>query len=201
MRMLTGSLRADIDVVAFDLDGTLVDSPLDFAAIRQELGWPDASDLLQSLALLPDERSRQYALDVIHRHEMDAAERSVLLPGVLDCLSKFQEAAIPTAILTRNMRAATQRMIQKLNIPISLILTREDCAAKPDPEGLHRIAAHYGAGVNRLLYVGDFHFDLTTAANAGAQSCLLLNTTNHPFAAKADWVIADYHQLARALTS
>ncbi|SEA45998.1 HAD family hydrolase [Alkalimonas amylolytica] len=201
MRMLTSSIRADIDVVAFDLDGTLVDSPLDFVAIRQELGWQDASDLLQSMAMLPDEISRQHAAGVIYRHEMQAAEQSVLLPGVLECLSQFQAQGIPTAILTRNMRAATQLMIQKLQIPISLVLTREDCAAKPDPEGLYRIAAHYHTKVQRLLYVGDYHFDLTTAANAGAQSCLLLNANNHQFSSQADWVIAEYQQLARALTS
>ncbi|MEE2024911.1 HAD family hydrolase [Alkalimonas mucilaginosa] len=197
--MLTPFLRAKFDVVAFDLDGTLVDSPLNLAAIRQELGWQDGCDLLQSLAMLPDDASRQHAAEVIYRHEIQAAENSTLFPGVLDCLLQLQQSGIATAILTRNMRAATELMIDKLGIPISLVLTREDCAAKPDPEGLQRIAAHYQAAMHRLLYVGDFHFDLSTAANAGAQSCLLLNASNQQYAVNADWVMQDYAQLSRAL--
>ena len=195
------SLQGQIDVVAFDLDGTLVESPLDFVAIRHELGWQSNCDLLQTLAAISDDDSRAHAAAVISRHEMEAAERSVLLPGALEALHELHECGFPTAILTRNIRVATQHMLSRLKIPISLVLTREDCAAKPDPEGLLRIAAHYQRPIHRLLYIGDYHFDLTTAANAGAQSCLLLTHSNQQYAQQANWLMADYSQLARALTS
>jgi len=40
---------------------------------------------------------------------------------------------------------------------------------KPDPEGLHRIAAHAGASAEETLLVGDSGIDAATAAAAGAR--------------------------------
>lgn len=196
---ISAQIRPQIQAIAFDLDGTLVHSPLDFTAIRHELNWPAETDLLQCLERIDDPEQRLAADAVIRSHEMAAAERSYLLPGVLACLQQLREQGIPTAILTRNMRQATLSMLERLQIPIQLVLTREDCAAKPDPEGLHRIARQFEVSTSQLLYIGDYHFDLTTAANAGAVSCLLLNEHNQHFASMADWVVSDYPSLTRAL--
>lgn len=201
MMEVTTQLREQIRAIAFDLDGTLVHSALDFTAIRHELNWPADTDLLQRLQAIDSEHERAMADAVIRRHEMEAAHKSYLLPGVLRCLAQLQQQQIPTAILTRNMRQATMHMLERLQIPIQLVLTREDCAAKPDPAGLFKIAEHFSVAPSELLYIGDYHFDLTTAANAGAVSCLLLNEQNHQFASMADWVMTDYDSLARALIS
>ncbi|MCH8536661.1 MAG: HAD family hydrolase [Alkalimonas sp.] len=200
MMEISSALGKQIQAVAFDLDGTLVHSSLDFTAIRQELNWPADTDLLARLQSIEDPEQRRAADAVIRRHEMAAAETSYLLPGVLACLQQLHGQGIPTAILTRNMRQATLSMLERLQIPIRLVLTREDCAAKPDPEGLHRIARQFEISTSQLLYIGDYHFDLTTAANAGAVSCLLLNEHNQHFASLADWVVSDYPSLTRALT-
>ena len=201
MNEITSQFRPKIRAVAFDLDGTLVHSPLDFAAIRDELNWPADTDLLARLETIGNLEERKAADAVIRRFEMEAAEQSYLLPGVLACLQQLQQQGIPTAILTRNIRQATTHMLERLQIPIQLVLTREDCAAKPDPEGLYRIADQFAITTSELLYIGDYHFDLTTAANAGAISCLLLNEQNQHFSSMADWVMTDYASLARALTS
>lgn len=196
---ISSQLRQQVRAVAFDLDGTLVHSPLDFNAIRNELQWPADCDLLAQLDTINHLQQRKHAEAVIRRYEMDAAEQSYLLPGVLDCLHEMQQQAIPTAILTRNIRQATTHMLERLHIPITFVLTREDCAAKPDPEGLYRIAENFAVATSQLLYIGDYHFDLTTATNAGAISCLLLNEHNQRFASMADWVMTDYTSLSNAL--
>jgi beta-phosphoglucomutase-like phosphatase (HAD superfamily) len=44
----------DYEGVIFEMDGTLVDSPLDFAAIRADLGVPEHLGILEALEeLLP----------------------------------------------------------------------------------------------------------------------------------------------------
>ncbi|ODC02337.1 hypothetical protein BFW38_01055 [Terasakiispira papahanaumokuakeensis] len=175
-------------LVSFDLDGTLVDSQLDFQAIRQALGFPDRIGLLEHMTTLPP-REAQQAAAVIHQYEMAGAAQACWMPGAQQLVSALQQQAHPIVILTRNTREAATLSLSRLGLSADLMLTREDCAPKPDPEGLHRIAQHFEHPVNQLVYVGDFIYDLETAHNAGAIACLYRYGKNHQFSHLADWVI------------
>uniref|UniRef100_A0A486XJF3 Phosphoglycolate phosphatase n=1 Tax=Rheinheimera sp. BAL341 TaxID=1708203 RepID=A0A486XJF3_9GAMM len=188
-----------IKAVIFDLDGTLVDSALDFCAMCDEIGWPRGTQLLEQLALETDQRERARIEAIIHRHELQGAMNASWMPGAEQCLHKLNAAAIPLAILTRNMRQATALTLQRLQIPIARVLTREDCAAKPNPEGLLLFASQLQLPVQHMVYVGDYVFDLQTAANAGMASCLYLNEHNQHFAEQADWTFSHFDQLTVAL--
>lgn len=190
---------AHINAVVFDLDGTLVDSKLDFTAICDDIGWPQGTPLLEQLAMLGDTKDAARAAAIIRQHELAGAAAASWMPGAEACLHHLREQGYPLAILTRNMREATQQMLQRLRIPISLVLTREDCAAKPDPEGLHLIAEHIAVPCQNILYVGDYLFDLQVASNAGAMSCLYLNETNQRFITQADYVIQHFAELTAVL--
>lgn len=188
-----------IKAVVFDLDGTLVDSALDFALICDDIGWPHGTPLLETLATIEEQQERQRIAEIICRHEMRGAQIASWMPGAQQCLERLSEAGIPLAILTRNMRAATQLTVSRLQIPIQHIVTREDCAAKPDPEGLLRIAAQMKLEVSEMIYVGDYLFDLQTAANAGMPSCLYLNEHNRHFAQQANWSFRHFDELSSML--
>lgn len=190
-----------IKAVVFDLDGTLVDSALDFSAICRDIGWPCGTPLLEQLALTLDNAERDRAEQIIRRHEMTGAEKAVWMPGAEQCLRLLQQHGMPVAILTRNMRAATERVMQRLQITALPVLTREDCAAKPDPDGLLRLSKQFAVPTEQLLYVGDYLFDLQTAANAGALSCLYLNGQNNHFSAQANWSFSHFDQLTAALVA
>ena len=188
-----------IKAVVFDLDGTLVDSALNFSAICRDIGWPIGTPLLERLAEMTDLAERQRAEQIIRQHEMTGADNASWMPGAQQCVQNLMAQGMPLAILTRNMRAATQRVLQRLQIPIRHVLTREDCAPKPDPAGLLHLAAQFSLPISQVLYVGDYLFDLQTAANAGAPSCLYLNNHNSEFASQADWTFNHFEQLTTAL--
>ncbi len=190
---------AHIEAVVFDLDGTLVDSRLDFAAICDDIGWPRGTPLLEELARLGHSAEANRASDIIRQHELAGAANATWMPGAEACLQALSAQQVPMAILTRNMREATKQVLTRLAMPISLVLTREDCAAKPDPEGLWLIAAHLQVPCHKMLYVGDYIFDIEVAANAGAHSCLYLNDTNQHFAPQANYTISHFAQLPEAL--
>ena len=188
-----------IKAVIFDLDGTLVDSALDFTAMCDDIGWPHGTPLLETLAQVGDLSEKRRIEQIICQHELNGARHATWMPGAEACLKALLTAGIPLALLTRNMRAATQLTIQRLQIPIERVLTREDCAPKPDPAGLVRFSAELRLPVEQMIYVGDYIFDLQTAANAGMPSCLYLNQSNQHFAAQADWSFSDFNQLSAAL--
>ncbi|WP_227369423.1 HAD family hydrolase [Halomonas sp. M20] len=190
---------ANLTVVAFDLDGTLIDSRLDFPAIRRELGFPEDVGLLEHIATLEDNNQVQHAHQVIHRHEMAGASAATWMPGAQQLLDTLHGVGLYTAILTRNTRQAMELAKRNLEIPIDLTLTREDCAPKPNPDGLNKIAAHFNASASQLIYVGDFLFDLQTARAAGALSCLYRYGDNHRFTEDADLVVDQLSELATLL--
>ena len=154
-----------LEGVVFDLDGTLVDSRLDFAAMRHELGCPSGSDVLEYIGSLPQER-QESAHDVVLHHEREGAERAKWMPGAERCLRRLEKAGVPVAILTRNARAIAQLTLERLGARIPLLLAREDAAPKPAPDGLLNIAAAWQLQPQQMAYVGDYRFDLEAAFNA-----------------------------------
>lgn len=181
--------------IIFDLDGTLVDSRLDFSLLCQQLGWPAGTAILEHLATLTNPAERARAEQIICDFEMQAAASAEWMPGAEALLRHLQQQNIPTAVLTRNMRAASELCRQRLAIPVPLWLTREDCPAKPDPAGLWLIAKQWQLPVSELLFVGDYWFDLETARRAGMASCLYLNAENQHFAADATYCIRHFIEL------
>ncbi|WP_100658570.1 HAD family hydrolase [Alteromonas flava] len=154
--------------VIFDLDGTLVESTLDFAAIRRAIGCPQNEDLLQYTDALP-KALRLAAEAEILAHELADAEHSNWLSGAKTCITELASRNTPMAIVTRNCRQATELKLQRNRIPIQLVLTREDAPAKPKPDALLMIAEYWGLAPCEIVYVGDYIYDEQAAQNAGMQ--------------------------------
>ncbi len=178
--------------IIFDLDETLVTSDLDYDAMRADLGLAADQLILESVNAMPVGPDRDQAMAVLDKYERAGALRSTLKPGVSEFLRQLTEANIPTGILTRNSRTATDLVCQTLNLIMSPVVTREDAAPKPDPAGLLWICQQWQLSVTEVVYVGDFLFDLQAAANAGMRSVLYCPGDRPAFAAQADFVITDY---------
>lgn len=157
------SLRALI----FDLDGTLVDSRLDFAAMRRELDAPAGMGLLEYVDTLPSDAARAEAMAVIHRHEIAGAELATWMPGAREVLHALHAAGTPTAIVTRNSRQAARLTMERLGMPAIPMKAREDAAPKPDPEALLLLAMEWDLAPAHCAYVGDFRYDIEAAQRAG----------------------------------
>ena len=190
----TLNVMQEIDAVIFDLDGTLIHSSLDFKAIRREVRCPENRDLLQFVANLPL-REQQVAYSIIDAHERRDAEESTWIKGARKFVLQLIERKVPIAIVTRNSRTATQLKCKQNDIPINLILTREDAPAKPDPSALLLIANTWASKPERIAYIGDYLYDVQAANRANMLSCLYITTTYPKYAAQANIVFRDYHEL------
>lgn len=178
--------------VIFDLDGTLVDSRLDFAAMRAEMGLPTGIPILESLKDLPPlERARHE--EILLRHEWEGARAAVLFPGAASLLNELTNRGYPLAIVTRNAREPAINCLERLGIlpHFSQVIAREDGPHKPDPWAIQHICQTWNRPPSQTAMVGDFHFDLRAGRNAGAWAVLF--TAGQPVETIEDHHLADFH--------
>jgi len=181
----------DYRLVIFDMDGTLTEELLDFTAIRREVGVSDGVGLLEHMANLSGP-SRTRAHDILHRHEMSAAESCVLHAGAHEVLAALAERGIHRALLTRNSAACARRVIERHALVLDHISTREDLPHKPHGDSILNIVRRFGALVEQTLMVGDYLYDLQAAHAAGTDSALLWMKPEAPpdFAAMATYTLS-----------
>ena len=193
-------ILSSIQGVIFDLDGTLADSRLDFTAIRSELACPEGVGVLEYIQLLPGSE-RGAAEQIVLDHERRGAERAEWIPGARECLQFCPRRNLPTAILTRNAREVADLTMSRLGIQVDMLLAREDCPPKPAPDGLLQIAAAWSLSPKRLVYVGDFLYDLQAARRANMISCFYDPALTGLYPDETDWHLGDFEQFTEMLAT
>ena len=182
-----------MDLVIFDLDGTLIDSRQDLAdatnATRQHFGFPRLSEELvasyvghgapmlmrrafgpeASDALVAD--ALAYFLHYYFQHMLD---KTVLYPGVRQALDELLAAHVPMAVLTNKPMANSLGIVEGLGLTGHFFRVYGGDSfpvKKPDPAGIEALLQETRARRARTLMVGDSHVDIKTARNAQVMAC------------------------------
>ena len=187
--------------IVFDLDGTLVDSRLDFAAMRREMELPPDMPILEGLARL-DAGHAERCQAILRRHELAGAERAELLPGAAELLGVLQARQIRRAIATRNSRSITAATLSKVGVDFELVFTRDDGPVKPDPWSVKEAARLWGLSPLEIVVVGDFRFDVECGRAAGSRTVLLTHPHDpqeYPNTEQADLVLGSLADHSRLL--
>jgi len=170
-KIVTTGNAAMVEGVIFDLDGTLVDSGLDFDRMRREMGLPQGVPILETLeAMEPAESARCWR--ILQQHEETGARGATLIPGVREFLDTLSQRALRRAVLTRNSRRLALATLERLGLEFDPIVTREDAPAKPDPTAVLSICAAWNVAVENVVVIGDFRYDIEAGNRAGARTIL-----------------------------
>lgn len=179
----------------FDLDGTLVDSKLDFVRMRADIGVPENVGILEHIERL-SESAQKLAISVLREHEMAGARAANIIKGVPQLLEKITHHRVEKAVFTRNEREPTDFVIDRFFPGVfHSVVTRADAKPKPDPEGLLRICDSWHCSPNEVLFIGDYDYDLEAGKRAGIKTVLYLSDEPWPlYAEKAAHVTRDLQQ-------
>src|SRR5882672_5389003 len=179
-----------VGLCVFDLDHTLIQTPLDLAAmaldmralIEREHGTLPARDeryrvgelIAHCKAQAPALEAAVWSLALDHeRRAMDVA---ALEPGAHAAVTGARRAGFATALWTNNARQLTLPALERLGLAgeFDLVVTRDDMRAlKPDPDGWRVISEHFNGrldglpGASDAVVVGDSWVDGVAAAKAG----------------------------------
>ncbi len=184
--------------VIFDLDNTLVNSPLDFAKIKAEIGSDDTI-LEYRATVAPDEQKR--IDDILARHEGEAAENSDMLDGAHDLLEHLAAHGVKTALLTRNSRKSIDTITRRHKLNFDFLVSRDDSEPKPSPAPVFLICEKLGVKPEESLIVGDYLFDIQSGQAAGTRTMLIDGPHRHRFEIDADFEVASLHEALEIITS
>jgi phosphoglycolate phosphatase len=182
--------------IAFDLDGTLVDSQQDLADavnafVVQHGGMPIEPDtvvrmvgegarvlvkrVLESARLtMPFHGALQDFLRIYDEH---LTVHTRPYDGVVNVLDALVKEGTALTVITNKPEPATVRLLDTLGLaPYFQHVVAGDARfpRKPAPEGLRFLIDAVGATAEATLLVGDSWVDLETARNAGCAACLAL---------------------------
>lgn len=185
--------------VIFDLDGTLIDSGLDFDQMRRDMEFAPGQFILETLDALPEGDRKERCRSILREHEHRGAKTATLMPGARELVTELDRQNILQAILTRNSREMTDLALARLQFSFSQVLTREDAPPKPDPAGLIAICRKWNLDVAEVIFVGDFHFDIVAGQRAGMRTVLYAPTERPDYADEADFVVRHLSEIHRFL--
>jgi phosphoglycolate phosphatase len=211
-------------LIAFDLDGTLVDSVRDLAdsanelivelggvalredAISDMVGGGAALLVRRALAAAGVEHPPSAVTRFLEIYDTRLLNHTRLYDGIADVVHLARPHA-HLAVLTNKPLGPSERLLEAFELRQlfdDVIGGDGPYARKPDPGGLLALMASAGVTGERTLLVGDSEVDYETARRADARSCLV----SYGFGFRKfprerlgdhDWVVDDAAGLAAAI--
>ena len=180
-------------LIAFDLDGTLIDSQRDLADSANELLASFGADPLpvEAVAAMVGDGAKVLVRRVLAAARLDPerpdplerflsiydrrlANHTRFYPGVHEMLAPLAERA-SLAIVTNKPERHTRALLKIFEVTSLfpwVVGGDSGFPRKPDPGGLLHVIGEAGASPNDTLFVGDSMVDIETGQRAGVRVCV-----------------------------
>lgn len=182
------------EAVVFDLDGTLIQSRIDYGEMRRraveilvEAGaaaeeleqsrrvWEvvmGGERMLEEMGLPPKIRRQtmRRITEALNAVELEAVETVEPTPYAHEALEDLRGLGLGIGVATRSCNASATRSLERAALAgyVDVLLARDDVEhPKPDPRHLLKVVEALGASPSRVVYVGDTTTDHKTAKEAG----------------------------------
>jgi phosphoglycolate phosphatase len=182
-----------MDLLIFDLDGTLIDSRVDLAnavnATRRHMSMDPLENervysyvgngapvlIRRALGEQATEAEVQEALEFFLEHYREhALDYTTLYPGVKESLDRLRAAGKRMAVLTNKPVRMSRAIVEGLAVDDHFFRVYGGNSfefKKPNPIGVEALMREANVARDRILMVGDSSVDVQTARNAGVRCC------------------------------
>jgi phosphoglycolate phosphatase len=211
-------------LIAFDLDGTLVDSRRDLAESANQLveelgGRPLTEEAIGNMVgegagvlvrRVLQASGREGRADALRRfleiYDTRLLNHTRLYDGIGDVVRRVKARARLT-VLTNKPTGPSERILEALGVRDlfeEVIGGDREYGRKPDPRGLLAMMASAESTAERTLLVGDSPIDLETARQAATRCCLVsygfgFRDELHADRGPEEWIAHDVPELSDAL--
>ncbi|MHB0913495.1 MAG: HAD family hydrolase [Armatimonadota bacterium] len=173
--------------VLFDMDGTLVDTNIDFSTMKREIvrfaeekgvsaDEVKALDILAVVDFVAERFSdrgalRREAFKRLEEFEMEPCRNARPVPHALELIDALRAIDMKVGIVTRNCRSGVLISSEVTGVNGDVLLTRDDVPnTKPHPEHLLRALACLEVRPHEAVMVGDHWMDVQAGKAAGTRT-------------------------------
>ena len=191
--MLMKPLVDNVRAVLFDLDGTLVDTNIDFPLMKAQMielalehGLSDSSLAEMDILAIVDTATesltangkhseatnlRSRAMAILEEIELRHASQTQEIPHAREGVAELRARGIGIGIVTRNCRAASEISLDIAGIQPDVMICREDSIKhKPHPDPLYMALDALSARPKESIMVGDHLMDIRSGKAAGMKT-------------------------------
>ena len=187
-----------IRLVAFDLDGTLLDTlddirgavnyalsaweipALDRNTMREYVGRGLRNALLRAVTesgVKVDDSDLPLMVDLMmNAYRRHPSSHTVPYSGIPELLKSILQEGVKIGILSNKSDELVKRIVKDIlpDIPFSFVMGQSDqFPLKPNPESLYGAMETVGADRSEVIYVGDSEVDYELSENAGVKGIIV----------------------------
>ena len=211
-----------IDVLLFDLDGTLIDSKKDLATsvnnLQKKYGCPVSSEdevgrfigdgigslVERAIGSRPQAELEEAVNFLKAEYRQHALDTTRAYPGVVDTLEHFRLKKM--AVVTNKPERISKYILEKLELAryFGTVIGGDSVAEKkPSPLGIYKAIQDLGAAPkDSILIIGDGHQDVQAGRAAGIKTCGIFSNLADPNLmkqSKPDYTINSLSDLMRII--
>ena len=180
----------NINLVVFDLDGTLISShetiyKATLHALKEINIFPKMpeKDFYKTIGMHFEDIFAQFGFSVLDFEKFiniykaiyfDYINLSIVYPGVNEIINKLRWKNIKTGLLTTKGQDHAEAILRQFKLFDkfdSIMGRRPGIAHKPSPEPLLKISGDLNIDIADVLMVGDSELDIQCGKNAGSKTC------------------------------
>jgi HAD superfamily hydrolase (TIGR01549 family) len=170
-----------IEAVIFDLDGTLINLPVNYGKLVEEIEKITKTEYVGPLTAAVsklDEKTKREVFKVWDEAELEALGKMTINAKGMAIYRRFSEK--PKALVTMQGKALVKAVFERLKMPFNMILTRENSLDRV--EQLRHTIQSFRTPAEKILFIGNTKGDLQAARKA---ECQFRNVQQRPSAAKS----------------
>lgn len=179
------------------MDGTVVEVPYDWNQIKKDLETGEKPILSYLKSLKEPEKSAKWK--VLEKYEQEATSRAVLKEGIREFLDFLARRGIKKALVTNNSRQNVCYLLRKFNLKFDLVVSRESGLWKPSGDPFLSVLKKLKIKREEAGVVGDSHFDVKAAQEAGISKIFILNKDKERFSSSEAEIFSTVGKLQRRI--
>ncbi len=195
--ILKAWLLDGLEACIFDMDGTLIDSDYDWAAIKDALGTHGRSIIDDLNRFAEPERSAKWR--ILRDIEQKATRAARVKEGAADLLALLERKGIKTALVTNNSEDNVRYLLDKFGLAFDVVLSRDSGFYKPSGAPVAEATRRLGVARSKTLCVGDSRYDILACRDARCAAVCILHDTLKRFSPEADIDFPDIAAFRRYL--